>query len=253
MTEELKDENENSGKNGSTDENNSGEENKDKNKTEDDFQRNVEGEEKPSKKSDDVVPLKKYLDKKLKIKDLEKENSELKDKLQSGNSLNNKDLDDLAKELNADPVALKKLAQFLSPKQNADLEKKIADLEESNKHLLAKDRQRDAEKLFERNFKAKYGDNPELKEKKSVFKKIWFSPAFPELRTLEDIRKELFPHIKVAGKANVKKESLEEGSGGTNKGTKTIDFKNATDDQLIEVLKDPELKKKYYDYLDSQS
>lgn len=257
--EELKDGNDNPEKNDVTDTDKTGKEKETPEKTkEDDFQRKIESEENKNKekKSSDVVPLKKYLDKKLKIKDLEKEISELKSKPQSGNNqFNTKDLDELAEEFGANPAALKKLAAILTPKQNADLEKKIEQLEESNRTLLAKDQRQEQEKLFDKHFKEKIASKyPELKEKKSLFKQVWFSPTFPELKTLEDVRKEFFPHIKaVETKSGVKKESLEPGSGGTNKGVKTIDFSKMTDEQHMEVLKNPELKAKYYAWIDSKS
>lgn len=255
---ELENGNDNPEKNDSTDEDKSGEnKNKEEKKEEkqDDFQRKIQTEEPKKKETSDVVPLKKYLDKKLKIKDLEREIADLKNKHQSGNnSFNSKDLDDLAEEFGANPEALKKLAAVLTPKQNADLEAKVAKLEETNKLLLAKDQRRDQEKLFDKHFKEKIVKNyPELKDKKSLFKQVWFSPTFPDLKTLDDIRKEFFPHIKeVEKQGGVKKESLEPGSGGTTKGAKVIDFAKMTDEQHIEVLKDPELKAKYYEWLDSK-
>jgi len=221
-------------------------------KPEDDFKRNVES--KPSK-TDEVVPLKKYLDKKTKIKELEGTVSELNGKLAELNSktlINNNDLDKFIEEFGLNPEATKKLAAILTPKQNANLEKKLAELEESNKSLLQKEERRDQKKQFEKHFKdkiiAKY---PELKEKKSLFKQVWFSPTFPHLKTLEDIKTEFFPHIKGV-ETGVKKESLESGSGGQSKGVKEIDFSKMTDEQHLEVLKDKDLKAKYYAWSDSQ-
>jgi len=224
-------------------------------KPEDDFKRNVEDDKKSSKK-DEVVPL--TVDKKNKIKELEGTVNELKstlEKLESKSLINNNDLDKFIEEFGLNPEATKKLAAILTPKQNANLEKKLAELEESNKTLLQKEQRREQEKQFEKHFKDKIVTKyPDLKDKKSLFEQVWFSPTFPHLKTLEDIKTEFFPHIKAAETpGGVKKESLEPGNGGQSKGVKEIDFSKMTDEQHMEVLKDKESKAKYYAWLDSQS
>lgn len=203
------------------------------------------GEDKNKDKTDEHVPLKKY----LKLKDAYKE---LKGKYSQKelNNLTTDDLSELANELGVDQKALAKLVKTIRVGSSSEAEEKIKAL---NAKLDKMEMMGKSNKAFDEDFKksivSKY---PDLKGKKDLFRKIAFSPDFLHLKTLEDIRKEFFPHAKKAESKDIKKEELEKGSEGGKKGGKEIDFAKMDDETHMEVLKDPKLRKKYYEWADSQ-
>lgn len=200
-------------------------------------------EEKPkdyrpkSEKPSAMVPVKKFMKVKKAYGDLKKEREE------DGEDLSTEDLDSLAEEYNLEPKALKKLAKTISTMTLKEAQKIIAPLKAEK---IEAENAKSFEADFEKTILSKY---PQLASKKEQFKKIAFSPDLVnQYPTLEAIRKEFFADVTTKEKT---KDSPEGGSQVSSK-TEQIDFANMTDEQHARVLKDPELKKKYYKYQDEQ-
>lgn len=189
-------------------------------------------------KSDDVVPIKKYVKIKKELQALKKERES------DGEDLTTEDLDSLAEEYNLEPKALKKLATTISSMTLKQAQKLIAPIQ-------AKAMESENEKAFNTDFeKSIVSKYPHLASKKEQFKKIAFSPDFVHLKNLEAIRKEFFAEIE-APKKKIN-DNLEGGSKGVSKGDEEIDFANMTDEQHARVLKNPTLRAKYYKFQDEQ-
>ena len=176
---------------------------------------------KPEKKKEPQnVPLAKYVAKK---KELKKVQDKLKELESGGDNETNESSDDL------DSKIVSKVKEAISPL-----------LEEKQKTENLKNFEKD----FEKSIASKY---PKLAGKKKQFQEIAFNPNLvDEYPTLESIREAYF--------ADAKKTKTEGGSKGTSKGSKTVDFKKASDDPELykEIMDDPKLKKDYFAYLDSQ-
>lgn len=188
----------------------------------------------------ETVPLKKYLDLKNEIKELRQSGDK------SSSNLTLKELEDLAEEHNVDKTFVQKIANIIKNETLKEADKKIAP-------ILEKERIRESEKAFDKDFKRSILEKyPELKEKRDAFKKIAFSPQFLHLKTLDDIRKEFFDGYKFKGE--VKKDTVEGGSQGGNKGSETVDFTTLHKNPELhaKVLADPKLRTEYYKWKDTQ-
>ena len=203
------------------------EEGKDKVETEPDYR--------PKPKSDETVPLKKYLDLKNDVKELKKSIERLSG---DDSNLSNEDLDSLADKYNLDKEGVKKLVSVIKKETTKEAEKKIAP-------ILAERQKEQNEKNFDKVFKEKtLKKYPHLADSKEKFKRMVLSPDFVDM-TEDQIINEYFPAPK-------KDDSPETGSKGGAKGDEVIDFSKMTDEQHAKVLKDSALREKYYKWQDEQ-
>jgi len=200
--------------------------------------------EKKVKVDGEMVPLKKYLDVKKKLAEVRKSNDD--------SGLSNQTLEEFAEEAGLKPEIARKYAKIIIAEAKAEAIKAADErvqpivLEKISRENL------DAfEQDFEKNIATKY---PELAGKKETFKKVAFSKDFLHLKSLEAIKNEFFPDVKATSKEAKKKEEIEGGSKGGNKETEHIEFATLKNnpDQYKKVMDDPKLRKKYFDWQDSQ-
>lgn len=180
-----------------------------------------------TKKKPDNVPFSVFLAEKKKRQEAERR---LKEQDKTGD---NKD-EYGADETDTEDLVERKVKEIVSPLMEKQLKA------ENVKHFEAD---------FERNIASKF---PDLKGKKDQFMEIAFNPSLVDkYPTLDSIRQAFWADAKPA---NVKKTKTEGGSQGTNKGTERVDFaKLGSNPELYrKVMADPEQKKKYFAYLDSQ-
>jgi hypothetical protein len=192
----------------------------------------------PKPKSDEVVPLKKYLDLKTDVKNLKKEIERLSD---DKSNLSNKDLESLADEYNLDKDYVKKFASVIEKKTAKEAEKKLAP-------LLAERQKEQNEKNFDKVFNEKtLKKYPHLADFKEKYKRMVMSPDFVDM-TEDQIISDYFP---VPSKPT-KDDSPENGSQGGSKGDEVIDFSKMSEEQHAKVLDNPKLRAKYFDWQDKQ-
>lgn len=235
MAEEAKDENLDSAKKQEAEEKTPDPEKDKETKAEEGKNKVEEPDYRPKPKSDETVPLKKYLDLKNDVKTLRKEIERLSD---DKPNLSKEDLDKLADEYNLDKNGVKKLVSVIKNETLKEAEKKIAP-------ILAERQKEQSEKNFEKVFKEKtLKKYPHLADQKEKFKRMVMSPDFMDM-TEEQIINDYFPATK-------KDDSPETGSKGGAKGDEVVDFSKMTTEQHQRVLKDPVLREKYYKWQDSQ-
>jgi len=236
MPKSIEDENLDSAKKQETEETTPDPEKEKETKGEDDKEKGEkEPDYRPKPKSDETVPLKKYLDLKNDVKALKKSIEHLSD---DKSNLSNEDLDKLAEEYNLDKEGIKKLVSVIKKETAKEAEKKIAP-------LLAERQREQNEKNFDKVFKEKtLKKYPHLADFKDKYKRMVMSPDFVDM-TEEQIINEYFPAPK-------KDDSPETGSQGGSKGDEVVDFSKMTDEQHAKVLKDPALRAKYYKWQDEQ-
>ncbi|HPQ42926.1 MAG TPA: hypothetical protein PKZ42_01765 [Syntrophales bacterium] len=179
-----------------------------------------------------------------KIVHLNKENKELKAKIEELNKGNNskineKELEDLASELGVSVEAVKKMQKvFSSGKDTSAVEEKIDS-------LISSQRQAENEKNFSADFDRWAKDNPERLRLKEFYKKIAFDPDHINLKNFDEMEKHFFPKP-------AKTKKTEAGTAGVKINGDTIDFKKLTPEQEKKVMEDPATRKKYFDWLDAQ-
>ena len=194
-----------------------------------------EPEYRPKPKSDEVVPLKKYLDLKTEVKSLKKDVERLSD---DKSNLSKADLDNLAEKYNLDKDGIKELVSVIKNETLKEAKKEIAP-------ILAERQKEQSEKNFDKVFKEKtLKKYPYLADHKDKFKRMVMSPDFMDM-TEQQIIEEYFPAPK-------KEDSPETGSKGGAKGDEVVDFSKMTTEQHEKVLKDPVLRAKYYKWQDEQ-
>ena len=192
----------------------------------------------------ETVPLKKYLDVKAKLAEVRKANDD--------SGLSKQTLDEFAEEAGLKPEVARKYAKIIIAEATAEA---IKAAEERVAPIVLEKTSRENLDAFEQDFINKIATKyPELAAKKETFKKVAFSKDFLHLKSLEAIKNEFFPDVKAVSKEAAKKEELEGGSKGGNKEVEHIEFSTLKEspDNYKKVMDDPKLRKKYFDWQDSQ-
>lgn len=182
-------------------------------------------------KPKDTVSLKKYMKAKDRIK-------ELQDDLAAAKSPMSASVREIAAELGVEESAATKLIQFAKDSSLKEFEHKFGP-------ILKKDELAKADQAFDTEFDKVVKIYPALASKKKQLKSLAFSKEY--LKTpLDKIAEESYGDL-------IGKPTTEDAAGGSDKGeSEKIDFANMTSDQRAKVMKDPELRKKYYAYKDSK-
>ncbi len=186
----------------------------------------------------EMVPLKKYMDLKRELKEAKEGNG--------SNSFNDEDIEEIAKEFDVDPSFAKKLAKTITASATKQAQAAIAPVLQERKMA---ENVKNFNADFDKKILAQFGADAE--QYREDFRRMAFSPDFLDLKTLNDIQKRFFPHLKKA-EAGTKKETIENGSKTSVKGSSQIDFANMDEDTHMKVLADPKLKQQYYDWQENQ-
>lgn len=192
---------------------------------------------------DDRVPLKTFLETKKEKKSLEKELSELKEQIKQGATKAeiSSDLKGIAEKYDVDPNFLEELSTIIYSKAKSEADEILT---AKLKPLEAKERADKIEKIFSENFNKVIEEMPEYKDvvNRDVIKELSLLPQNAK-KTFHQIVEETYSKT-VTGKKTMETSTPRGGKEGS------FDADKMNDPAYFsEVMKNPELKKKYNETL----
>ncbi len=192
---------------------------------------------------DDRVPLKTFLETKKEKKALEKEISNLKEQIKQGATKAeiSSDLKGIAEKYDVDHNFLEELSTIIYSKAKSEANEV---LNAKLKPLEAKERAERIEKVFSKNFDKVMEDMPEYKDivNRDVIKELTLLPQNAK-KTFHQIVEETYGKT-VTGKKTMETSTPRGGKEGS------FDLDKMNDPAYFsEVMKNPELKKKYNETL----
>lgn len=189
-------------------------------------------EPKEENKKPEAVPL--HVHKKVRD-ELKAENRQLRQLLASQNPSQTK-IDDIASRWGVPAEDVKALAEAIKSDSTKEIDQKYSE-------LLEQQKREKVDKAFNDEFEKKIASQyPQLAGKKEQIKALAFTKPFLN-KPLDEIAQEVYGDLLPKGK-------VEQARPASDKQGEVIDFQKLTDEQLNEVMKNPEAKKKYFDYLD---
>ena len=192
--------------------------------------------EEAEKKLPETVPLHVHKETRDKLK---AEIRELREQLKASNPSSAK-LSEIASKWGVEPDTIKELADAIKSESTREVEARFGGLVEEQKRAKINE-------AFEKEFQEKVvKDYPQLAGKKDELKALAFTPQFVKT-PLNEIAQKVFGDL-------LGKGSMEEARPASDKGGEVVDFsKPMTPEQKSQILKDPEARSRYYEYLDKHA
>jgi len=186
----------------------------------------------------ETVPLAVHLKLKDKVKALKKDLDSAKDaKAEDGKDTQPTadELSKLAEKYDINEGFVRELSGVINKKTTTEVEQLKKQVSEEK-----------VNQAFNKEFNALADKYPALAEKAEIIKALSFTDQYKNSE-LEEIALDAFGDL-------LGKDSSENSKDGSDRGElgKKLDFENLTPEQEAEVMKDPKLKKKLFDYRDSQ-
>jgi len=199
------------------------------------------------KKQSDTVPLATYMSEKKQRQELQAKYDELQSNVEQkndkGEDMSAKDIEKIAEDMGIDAESAKKFANAIGSKTSADME----EMKQTLAQIQQKEESSRVEKVLNQFYKEALENNPEFKgvaNKQVVMQLAQMSAN--QSKTMTELLNDTYGTV--ANKASSPMES----SSSNSKGTPKVDFstlRSKPEAEQLAVLKDPELKKQYNDYL----
>jgi hypothetical protein len=200
------------------------------------------------KKQSDTVPLATYMSEKKQRQELQAKYDELQSNVESnktstGEDMSAKDIEKIAEDMGIDAESAKKFANAIGSKTSADVE----EMKQTLAQIQQKEESSRVEKVLNQFYKEALENSPEFKDvaNKQVVMQL-AQMTTNQGKTMTELLNETYGSV-----ANKATSSMESSSSNA-KASPKVDFSKLREmsaDEQSAVLKDPEQKKQYNDYL----